>query len=340
MSTTGGPQAGGMETGPTPGPQPGHRRGRSMSGPIVLIGIGVLFLLATLRPEFSIWWVLTRYWPLILIFIGLGQIWDHFVNRGSNVGISGGAIAFILLLAALIAAGWNGRDRGWAGHGWYWGHDWGDHRNWEEHVQHETQSVDGQGAKRVSANVNIPAGSVSISDGSSHLLDAAFDYDDSTGKPAIDYSVSGDLGTLNVTQGSEDDTHWGNRVDEWNLKFGGGVPLDLRLDMGAGESHLDVTNIDLSRLDVHVGAGEMHLDLRGPRKNDVDVNIQGGVGSATIQLPKDVGVRVNASGGIGSIDARGLQRDGDAYINAAYGKSPATINLTVSGGVGQIVLEE
>jgi hypothetical protein len=49
---------------------------------------------------------------------------------------------------------------------------------------------------------------------------------------------------------------------------------------------------------------------------------------------------VHASGGIGSISTDGLTRDGDDYVNAAYGKTPTSINLTVEGGVGTIVLTQ
>jgi hypothetical protein len=35
---------------------------------------------------------------------------------------------------------------------------------------------------------------------------------------------------------------------------------------------------------------------------------------------------------------RGMTRDGDAYVNEAYGKTAATIDLTVNGGVGEIDL--
>jgi N-terminal domain of toast_rack, DUF2154/Domain of unknown function (DUF5668) len=318
-----------------------------MVGPIILIGLGALFLLGTMRPDFDPWWILWRFWPLLLIFVGLGQIWDHYWNRSPggtrSQAVSGTGLALIVLLIVLVVVGWHGGRRSSGGHvdGWVWGHNWNGNRDWRSgHVRHETQSIDLQGAKSVSADINLPAGNVTVSGGAGKLLDASFDYDESDGKPTIDYSVSGDHGDLSITQDDDSRTHWGGSQDNWDLRLGSGVPIDLKLNMGAGQSNLRMNDVDLSRLEVHMGVGDLHLDLTGPRTSDLDATIQGGVGSATIRLPKDVGVRVNASGGIGSIDAHGLERDGDAYINAVYGKTPATINLTVEGGVGHINLFE
>jgi hypothetical protein len=47
---------------------------------------------------------------------------------------------------------------------------------------------------------------------------------------------------------------------------------------------------------------------------------------------------VHASGGIGSVSTDGLTRDGDAYVNDAYGKLPTKIALEVHGGIGEINL--
>jgi hypothetical protein len=91
-------------------------------------------------------------------------------------------------------------------------------------------------------------------------------------------------------------------------------------------------------LNLQMGAGHVDVDLTGERKSDLDADIEGGVGQATIRLPKNVGVIANASGGIGSISAHGFKRDGDDYVNDAYGKTPATIHVKVQGGVGQVSL--
>ena len=88
-----------------------------------------------------------------------------------------------------------------------------------------------------------------------------------------------------------------------------------------------------------MGAGEATVDLTGNWKSDVAAQIHGGVGRATLRLPRDVGVYVIAHGGLGAINASGFRKQGDAYVNDLYEKSPVTLNLEIEGGVGEINLE-
>jgi hypothetical protein len=319
------------------------RRG-SIVGPVILIGLGVLFLMATLLPDFDLWPILARYWPLILIFIGLGQIFDYFINRdradGARHGFSGTGIALLVLLILFVAAVWHGGPRRYddGGWGWHGRYHWND-RGWGAGMRglHDTQAVELQGAKSVNANLEMGAGGLTLSGGSSKLLDADFRYDESYGKPSVEYHVNGDRGTLDVTQQEEHPT-FGSRDNDWDLRFGATAPIDLKLNMGAGQGDLRLNGLNVSGLEIHMGAGELHLDFNGVRTNTLEADIQGGVGSATIRLPKEIGARVSASGGLGSINAHGLKRDGDDYVNDAYGKAASTINLRVQGGVGQITL--
>ena len=205
-----------------------------------------------------------------------------------------------------------------------------------------SQAVELQGAKSVSASLEMPSGTLAISSsdqsGGSRLLDADFRYGRVAGKPHVDYTVSGDHGDLKIAQG-DSNVHLGTADNDWNLRFGGGVPLDLKIEMGAGQGDLQLNGLNLTNLDLEMGAGELNLDLTGERKGNLSAKVEGGAGTATIRLPKDVGVRVNASGGVGSIDAPGLKRDGDNYTNDVYGKTATSIDMTVEGGVGQIHLE-
>ncbi len=299
---------------------------RSFVGPVILICIGVFFLVANLVPSFDPWMLLARYWPVILILIGLGRVWDYYAARryGGAPGASdvSGVLIAVVLLALLLGLG-------------IWRH--GRHRTYSE--QQSTQTVDLQGASAVTANLQIPAGQLNVSGGSAHLVDADYHYDDGETVPKLDYAVESGHGQLTFN-GNGDGTDFGDHDNSWTLHFNDTVPLDMTLQMGAGQSNLDFSKVNVTHLEVHMGVGQMMLDLTGPRKQDVSADIQGGIGQARIRLPSDVGVRVQASGGIGSINVNGLTRQGDEYVNAAYGKTATTIDLTVHGGIGEIDLNQ
>lgn len=315
-----------------------YPRHRSFVGPILLIVLGVLFLLLNLYPGFDPWPVIWRYWPLILIFIGLGKIWDSYYAREHSTApwVSGTGIAWIILIAFFFLAFWHGGRR-WHDRTWDDGPFW--HERHMRGGQHDTQAIELGSAKSVTANLQIPAGNLNLSGGSAHLLDADFHYDSFEGVPEVNYEVSGTHGQLNVTQG-DDHVHFGGGANDWDMHLGGDAPIDLRLNMGAGQNHVRLAGLNVNHLQIHMGVGELHLDLTGMEKNSMQGDIEGGVGSAWIRLPKDEGVRVIASRGIGSVRADGLKNSGDSYVNDAYGKTPQAIELTVHGGVGEIDLVE
>ena len=45
---------------------------------VVLIVIGVIFLLENWYSPFSFWRLVAKYWPVILIFIGLKKLYGYF----------------------------------------------------------------------------------------------------------------------------------------------------------------------------------------------------------------------------------------------------------------------
>ena len=55
--------------------------------------------------------------------------------------------------------------------------------------------------------------------------------------------------------------------------------------------------------------------------------------------PSAVGVYVDVLSGIGKISTNGLRRDGNTYMNDAYGKAEVTLRINISAGVGEINLE-
>jgi uncharacterized protein DUF2154 len=206
-------------------------------------------------------------------------------------------------------------------------------------MQRESQTVDLENAQSVETELRMGAGELNVSGGADALMEADFTYNVADWKPEVSYDLSGDTGELTVQQGEGEGVPGGDARNEWDIRFNDAVPTDLHLEMGAGESNLDLDNLTLTGLDLQMGAGETTVDLTGDYGQDLEARIQGGVGEATVLLPSEVGVRAKAEGGIGKINAQGLQREGDSYVNDAYGDSDVTLEVDVQGGVGQINLE-
>ena len=208
-------------------------------------------------------------------------------------------------------------------------------------LQRESKSVDAKNAQSVRAELKMGAGELNLTGGADSLMEGDFSYNVAEWKPKVGYDVSGDEGDLLVKQGgSEGSDLTGKARNEWDVSLNDDLPTYLSVQMGAGESDLDLDSLTLEGLRLQMGAGKTTVDLTGDYARSFDASIQGGVGEATVELPSGVGVKAKAQGGLGKINAgEGLKKVGDSYVNDAYGESDVTINVKVQGGVGGINLE-
>ncbi len=69
------------------------------------------------------------------------------------------------------------------------------------------------------------------------------------------------------------------------------------------------------------------------------MKIQGGMGKVRALLPRAAGVRAHVEGGLGSVHTADLNRDGDYYVNSAYGKSAGDLDSGHHRRVGEVDLE-
>jgi len=310
-------------------------RRSSVVFPLLLIGIGLLFLLTRWMPDFYPWPVLWKYWPLLLILVGAGMFWDRAQRRSDPqgtpafpVGSAIGTVLFLLILGFLMWH-WRGTPR----------HDWMNVSAGSGRRAQETHVVELKDAKAVNMTVHMPSGELHIAGGATELMEGDFSHGPSWTAPSVEYTVEKGVGSLSINQQSANQLVT-NSDNIWKLKVSNEVPLELEVDVGAGRGDLNLAKVDLTRLELNIGAGQANVDLTGERGKDLQAEIHGGVGEAVIRLPKNVGVVATVHGGLGSVDVHGLKEEDGEYTNAAYGKAPNTIHLTVEGGIGHIKLEQ
>lgn len=213
-------------------------------------------------------------------------------------------------------------------------------------------------AEQVDVDIRMGAGKLNASGGAEELLDASLTYNVAEWEPEITYEESGGVGQLEVRQPDVDEIGWNGDVQyEWDLRFNDDLPMNMDVQMGAGQSNFDLWMVNLDALHIETGAGATTIDLHGGRVRDLDVStgagkveldlgsewdhdlnglIRGGVGDLIVILPAKANVEIRVQGGLGDVNASGLTRSGDTYSHNA--DSESTITLDIEGGIGQITL--
>ena len=89
-------------------------RRRSLTGPLLLLLIGGLFLWSNLHPDAPVWHILLQDWPFILIVWGLIRLVETLMQGGDERrgGFSGGEIWLIILISIGGMGAWQARDFG------------------------------------------------------------------------------------------------------------------------------------------------------------------------------------------------------------------------------------
>ena len=300
-------------------------RSRSLVFPIILVLVGGIFLYRSFEPNFEPWPIIWKFWPLLLILIGLGKMWDSMQGAkgnprpGISIGSTVGVLLFVVIIVLLM---WRSPSLA-ARHG--------------RLVDHISEVRDLQGVTSLDAVVSMTAGDLDLSGGTSKAFEGEFDYATNWARPNIAYTVSGKSGDLNISQ--ENHGPLLGPDNTWLVRLNDELPIDLEIKMGAAKGNLNFRNINLKQLRIEAGVGKIDVDLTGNRTADLNVDIHGGVGQAVIRLPKNIGVSVRAKGGIGAVTTAGMTKQGDDYyVNESFGHSAHTINVEINGGIGNIDL--
>jgi hypothetical protein len=206
-------------------------------------------------------------------------------------------------------------------------------------IETERQTLALEGAGRAEVVLSMGAGELRIRSADQEaLLEGSFEFNRERNRPVVDVHRSGNKAVVQIRRDRRRGISLGRIHNRWDLVLTKAVPLDFDIDLGAGESDIDLRGARIERIDIDMGVGELKLDLQGVHKESFEVKIDGGIGSAKLYLPAEVGVRVRIDGGLGSIDARGLTKRSGVYVNDAYGNSPVTIEIDIDAGIGSVDL--
>ncbi len=302
------------------------RRGPDLFWPIVLIGAGVILLLANLGViTGNPWPIILNLWPVILIVIGLDILFGRRSLLGGligallGVGLIVGLIALLIAQPNLPALGVN----------------FGNAALQTRQVRMPVNGID-------SADITIDFGSgvnrlYALGD-SDQLIDGTINY---YGDLVFNASSSNGRASVNLDSRFEG-LFFGLMTGEqrWDIGLNTRPTYNMNLDFGSGSNDIDLGRFTLSGGRLNVGSGGANVRL--PAGN-YRLTIESGSGGVSLRVPRSAGVRVEYERGSGGLNpAPRLQlisgdrnRDG-VYETADFRSAANQITLIIDGGSGSV----
>lgn len=123
----------------------------------------------------------------------------------------------------------------------------------------------------------------------------------------------------------------------WSFGLNPEIPLALRLETGAGEANIDLTELRVTDLRLQTGASSTRLALPA-QAGHTQARIEGGAASISVRVPTGVAARIKTSGGLASfsVDRNRFPRQGGVYQSPDYETAENTIDLQVEIGAGSV----
>lgn len=134
---------------------------------------------------------------------------------------------------------------------------------------------------------------------------------------------------------------WGQAGYHWQINLTRQVPLELDLNTGAAEVHLDLSELQVNELRLQTGVSSNRITLPA-RAGHTRVRIEGGVGSVSIQVPDGVAAQIRAQGGLSSINvdrSRFPKTGSNTYCSPDYDTAEHRVEIRADTGLGSISIQ-
>src|SRR5690242_10548665 len=116
----------------------------------------------------------------------------------------------------------------------------------------EPVAIDLGHADHANVELDMGAGEMMLRGGAEKLLEGRFEFSVAYWKPRVSTSISGSYATVTIRE-PENVRMGGKRRYRWDLALNDKVLLDLAMNCGAGRARLQVGDLDLRSITVHMG---------------------------------------------------------------------------------------
>ncbi|MBA7467013.1 hypothetical protein ES707_02208 [subsurface metagenome] len=282
---------------------------------IFLLFLGVVFLLQTLNVlPWALWGTLWRFWPVLIIIIGLG-----ILLRRSNVWL-----VSLLILAIL------GACLGIA----IWQHG----ASLTGGVVTKSYSEPLNDIERAQIEIDFSAGSItidSLSPTSPNFVEANSEVRNSQQTMKVNFHQQDGEGKLYLSTVNQQ--FWGEGGIRWEVNFTRNIPLSINIKSAASNMNLDFSKLKVTELRLDVDVGNYKVTMPSS-SGTTHAYIEADVANIEVTIPDKVAARIQIDTGlsVSDIDESRFPQQGNYYVSPDFDSAQNRIELEIDSDVGRV----
>jgi hypothetical protein len=291
---------------------------------VFFISVGSLVLLGNLTDLNFTWNSAWKFWPMVLILIGVSILVKNQIGKGIVAGVAGLVLA--LTLYASVTATTNLIDN-----------------DFEINFDDEAAIYDttnfsqeySDSIKTATLNFSAGAGGFKILTPTDKLIDFvtagslnnySLNRSDLDSNSEINFEMKNNRIKLNNKNYKNSVEMSLNKNPEWTLNF----------EVGAASVDLDLTQYKVSRFNIGMGAASLNIKL-GNLVDIARIDIDAGASDIDILIPDSVGCEINSDVALSSKNYEGFKKvDNNLYRSEDFEKYPKKIFIEIDCGVSSI----
>ena len=282
---------------------------------IFLLFLGIVFLLQTLNVlRWGLWGTLWRFWPVLIIIIGLG-----ILLRRYNAWLVSLLVLAVLGACLGIAI-------------WQYG------PSLSSGMVTKDYSEPLGDIERAQIEIDFSAGSITIGSlppGSSNFVEAASEVRNSRKTMSVDFHQQDGEGKLYLSTVNQ--RFWGELGIRWDVNFTRNIPLAISIKSAASNVELDLSALKVTKLRLDVDAGNYKVTTPSSAGTS-DIEIEANVANIEVTIPDGVAAKIQVDTNLSALDVdkSRFPQQGDYYMSQDFVSAENQVELEIDCDVGRV----
>ncbi len=303
----------------------------SVSRGLLFVCLGVIFFLINFGIlSWSFWISVVDVWPLILILLGIGLLFNKRLPFSTIL---------LVFLIALVGYSMIFGDRYESFRSWnFFSHNSSMSHSENSMVTDVSLSPEIKKAqiKMNLGGAQVSLGSLSSVDNQSQLAKGSYTWQNMFGTNRPEFGTRQEGDTMNISLSSNKQ---GGVKDRLQMDLSDKVKYSLDINAGAINGDFDFSQLEIEKINLKTGASK--FDLRfGDNGLTTEGKIESGASKLTLVIPENVGLYVHFNGVASETNfmGSGLLLDNKDWSSPGYDQARTKVNLDISCAAGSIHL--